>query len=213
MQMVGDAAATLMCAHYTVAAAEEYESRAATGNRHPLWTNTQHPITMNCMEPPIHNREAEADRIIRKHVGMSAGTGLIPVPLADMASVAALQLTMLKQLARVYGQDFDSDMLRSFVATMSTVLIGNLVARIGGSVTKAVPIFGPVLGGATQATLSAASTYAVGRIFKRYLINGLPIDTIDTQAIRVEARREYENGKRLAMDRKPQDCGHEKGAD
>ncbi len=168
---------------------------------------------MKRMQPPIDNREAEADRVIRSHVGLSVGTGLIPIPLADLASVAALQLAMLKQLARIYDQDFNSDSLRSFIATVSTAMIGSLVVRVGSSVAKAVPAFGQVLGATAQATLSGASTYALGRIFKRYLKQGLSLEEIDVRTIRVEVRREYEQGKLLSHEVEQENGGDGKDAD
>ena len=48
----------------------------------------------------------QADKIIRDHVVWSMGAGLIPVPLADIAAVSAVQLDMLSKLATEYQVRF-----------------------------------------------------------------------------------------------------------
>ena len=49
----------------------------------------------------MSDKREHADAIIKKHVLLSIGGGLIPIPLVDMAAVTALQVSMLEQLADV----------------------------------------------------------------------------------------------------------------
>ena len=51
-------------------------------------------------------QDGEADSIIRNHVILSMGAGFIPLLLADILAVGALQLDMIRQLCRVYNVDF-----------------------------------------------------------------------------------------------------------
>ena len=44
------------------------------------------------------SREEEANRIISKYVGWGAGSGVIPVPLLDVAAIATVQVMMIRDL-------------------------------------------------------------------------------------------------------------------
>src|SRR5262249_29658328 len=46
-------------------------------------------------------RKVRADAIIQKHILYSTGAGLIPIPVADLAAVTAVQVSMLEELARL----------------------------------------------------------------------------------------------------------------
>ena len=105
-------------------------------------------------------RRWRADRIIKKHVLWASGAGLIPVPIADLAAVTAVQISMLEELSKVYEAQFSEPILRNFV----TALTGGMLARIGASAIKAIPGIGTLLGGASMSVMSGASTYAVGQV-------------------------------------------------
>lgn len=122
-------------------------------------------------------REAQAAAIVNRHVLWSLGAGLIPVPLADIAAVTAIQMDALQQLAKLYQVDFAADQGKRFV----TSLTGSTVARTGASLVKAIPGIGTMLGGVSMSALSGASTYAVCQVAIRHFRSqgtffNLPID-------------------------------------
>ena len=51
-------------------------------------------------------KAAKANDIVTNHVGFAASAGLIPIPGADLAAVTAVQLNMLRQLAKLYNVNF-----------------------------------------------------------------------------------------------------------
>lgn len=104
--------------------------------------------------------DSAAQLIIRNHVLWSLGAGMIPVPVADLAAVTAIQMDALRQLAELYKIDFTADLGKRFV----TALSGSSLARVGASAIKAIPGVGTVLGGLSMSALSAASTYAVCQV-------------------------------------------------
>ncbi len=106
------------------------------------------------------NRKSQAQSIIRSHVLWSMGGGLIPIPLVDFAAVTAIQLEMLQQLAELYGVNYSKSNGKAFVSALT----GTTVARLGASFLKAIPGIGTLLGGASMALTSGASTYAVGQV-------------------------------------------------
>ncbi len=106
------------------------------------------------------DRRSQADAIIRSHVLWAMGGGLIPLPLVDFAAVTAIQLEMLQQLAQLYGVEYSRSTGKAFVSALT----GTTIARLGASMLKAIPGVGSVIGGASMAVTSGASTYAVGQV-------------------------------------------------
>ena len=48
-------------------------------------------------------RRASADAVIRDHVATSVAAAAIPIPIVDLLAVTAVQLSLLRQLGRLYG--------------------------------------------------------------------------------------------------------------
>jgi uncharacterized protein (DUF697 family) len=136
-------------------------------------------------------RRERAEAIIRKHVVLSSGAGLIPIPLADVAAVTAVQVSMLQSLTKLYGSELSEQVLQNFI----TALTGGMVARLGASVFKAIPGIGTILGGASMSIMSGASTYAVGRVAKGHLEKSGDLANVDMAKAKREYSTAYESGK------------------
>jgi len=136
-------------------------------------------------------RDLRADRIIRKHVLWSTGAGLIPVPLADVAAVTAVQVSMLEDLSKLFGVELSEPVLRNFI----TALTGGMIARIGASAIKAIPGIGTFLGAASMSIMSGASTYAVGQVAKSEFESGGQLANIDLARAKSAYSKAYESGK------------------
>ncbi len=143
-------------------------------------------------------REVEAEAIVRKHATLAAAGALIPVPLLDLVAVTAVQLEMLKRLARIYGVPFDPASSRAFVTSLTAGLASSTLARLGGSAVKLLPGVGAVLGGITAVAATAASTYAVGSLFRRLFRERRPIGDLDPSTFQQELASYYEKGLELA---------------
>ena len=76
-----------------------------------------------------------ADEIIKMHVIFAMTAGAIPLPMADLVAVSAIQYDMIRQLAELYGADYDSNKGK----TLASSMMGAAVARIGSSLIKAIP--------------------------------------------------------------------------
>ncbi|MCG8326423.1 MAG: DUF697 domain-containing protein [Chitinophagales bacterium] len=114
-------------------------------------------------------RSKHADTIIRNHVIWSMGAGLIPVLVADIFAVSALQLDMIRQMSRTYDINFSETQGKAIV----TSLTSSTLARVGaGSLVKLIPGVGSLIGGATVSIFAGASTYALGQVFKRHFESG-----------------------------------------
>lgn len=118
-------------------------------------------------------KDALATEAIKKYSLYSAGAGLIPMPLVDFAAISAIQLKMLSRVSAIYEIPFEADRARSVVAALIGGLAGtSLGYGLGHNLLKAVPIFGPVLGGFSVSAMGGAVTWAVGRVFMQHFASG-----------------------------------------
>lgn len=138
-------------------------------------------------------QDEKADAAIREHVGYAVAASAIPVPIADVLAVTAVQLDLVRQLARMYEADYDEAWGKATVAALT----GASLARFGASAVKAVPGVGWFVGFGTQAVLSGASTWAVGQIFRRHFAAGGTPDTFDLAPMRERYRDWVERGKEI----------------
>ena len=144
---------------------------------------------------PSEDPNEDANTIIRNHVAWSMGMGLIPVLMADIFAVSALQLDMIKQLCKVYGVDYKETEGKAIV----TSLTGSTLARLGAaSVVKLIPGIGSVLGGITVSSFAGASTYALGEVFKKHFSEGGTILDFDPKRLKNYYNSKFEKGKDIA---------------
>jgi uncharacterized protein (DUF697 family) len=136
-------------------------------------------------------RRERIDGIIRKHVLWASGAGLIPIPLADVAAVTGVQVSMLRDITRIYKSELSEADLQNFI----TALTGGMLARLGASAVKAIPGIGTLLGGASMSIMSGASTYAVGRVARTQLEASGNLAAVDLDRAKREYKQAYESGK------------------
>jgi len=115
----------------------------------------------------------KAQEIIRKNAAISAGLGLIPVPLLDVAALTTQQLYMIKNLGELYGQDFRHQLGRKAVVA----LVGSVIPQSSWRFTlygaiKLIPLIGTPISMLTQPILASAMTYAVGEVFNKHFASG-----------------------------------------
>jgi uncharacterized protein (DUF697 family) len=106
----------------------------------------------------------EIDPLIARHVGLAMGAAALPVPLADIAAVTAVQIALAERLARSYGVRAERARLRA----AALALAGATFARAGASALKGLPGIGSWLGGAAQVSLAGAATWALGQALREH---------------------------------------------
>ena len=145
-------------------------------------------------DPSESTYARDADTVIRNHVIWSMGAGLIPVLVADIFAVSALQLDMIKQLCRIYEVDFSETQSKAIISSLTS----STMARVGGSLVKLIPGVGSVLGGVTVSVFAGASTYALGEVFKKHFESGGTILDFDAQRLKKMYKEKFEKGKKVA---------------
>lgn len=135
-----------------------------------------------------------SDEIIQKHVIYAMTAGAIPIPLADLVAVSAIQYDMIKQLADNYGADYDSNKGK----TLASSLVGAAVVRVGSSLIKAIPGIGTALGIGTQVITAGATTYAMGRILDTHFQGNGTIESFNLDSVKTEYNELLKKGKEYA---------------
>ena len=140
-------------------------------------------------------RQKHADTIIKNHIVWSMGAGLIPVPIVDFFAVSGIQLDMIRQLCKLYDQDFKESEGKAII----TSLTGSGLARMGArAMVKFIPGVGSVIGGVTMAVLSGASSYALGEVFQKHFETGGTFLDFDPKRLKKMYNEKFEKGKQVA---------------
>jgi uncharacterized protein (DUF697 family) len=142
------------------------------------------------------NRTQSADSIIKNHMIWSMGAGFIPIPIADLFAVSAIQLDMIRQLAKLYEVDFKQTEGKAMISALT----GTGLARLGARAVKFIPGVGSMLGGITLAALSGASSYALGEVFKKHFETGGTFLDFDPARLKKYYDEKFEKGKEVAAD-------------
>ena len=138
----------------------------------------------------------KANYIIQNHVGYAASAGLIPFPGADLAAVTAVQLNMLRQIAKLYDVNFMNNIGKNLI----TAVAGGSIARLGASLIKAIPGVGTVIGEMSMAALSGASTYALGKVFANHFSKGGTLEDFDLKKSKKVYEEELKKGKTVVAE-------------
>ena len=147
------------------------------------------------MSSPNKERSKHADSIIRNHMIWSMGMSVvIPLPVADVLAVSAVQLDMIRQLCKVYEKDFSDTSGKAIVTALTSSTLAKAGAR---SVIKLIPGIGTIIGGVAVSILNGASTYALGEVFKKHFELGGTILDFDTERLKKLYKEKFEKGKKV----------------
>ena len=147
--------------------------------------------------------ETSPDKIVKTYMLWSMGAGLIPIPLADMAAVAGVQLKMLGELASHYDVPFSEHRGKSIISA----LVGGVAARsfafgTAGSLLKAIPVFGSMAGMVAMPIFAGATTYAVGKVFVQHFASGGTFLDFDPDKVRAYFEEMFKEGQDVAAEAK-----------
>lgn len=143
-----------------------------------------------------------AETIIRNHVVMSMGAGVIPIMIVDVIAVTALQVDMVRQLCKVYDIDFEETRGKALITSITASTLARAGAR---SLVKALPGIGWMIGGVTVSLFAGASTYGLGKAFQKHLAAGGTLFNLDLSALKQSYRDLFEKGKDIVKDWKKEE--------
>lgn len=117
-------------------------------------------------------RRAIAHRIVERHRTYAAVGGLVPVPVANIGAVTAVNLRMVQQLSTLYQVPFQRDRARAAIVS----LIGGAAPSGFGAATSSLLMWvvpgGMLVGLGVSALSAGALTRAIGQVFVESFENG-----------------------------------------
>lgn len=143
------------------------------------------------------NKKSSED-IISAHIIFAMTAGAIPVPVADIVAVSAIQYDLIRQLASFHNVNYDADKGK----TLASSLAGATVSRIGASALKAIPGVGTILGIGSQIVMAGATTYALGKLFDSHFSGGKGLDNINLDSVKEQYNDLFSKGKEYAKNLK-----------
>jgi GTPase len=143
-------------------------------------------IQKQTIDLKLDHREAAADDIIWQSVMTKAiAIALNPITAADIIAGAAIDITVIIRLSKLYGMPMTRSgairLLQTMAIGMGGLTVSELAVRLGLSGIKGLlAILAPATGGIapytavalTQASIAGVSTYTIAQVTKTYLANG-----------------------------------------
>ncbi len=127
------------------------------------------------------------------------GAGLIPVPFVDLAAFTGVQLKMLDEISKIYEVEFKESRGKALVGSLLGYIIPSSISFGSiGSLLKAVPIVGLLVGGPSMALFCGASAYALGKIFIQHFESGGTFLNFDPEQVKEHFQKEFQEGQKVA---------------
>ena len=141
-------------------------------------------------------KQMTALNIVNRHSLYSAGVGLIPVPIVDMAGVVAIQIKMLREMSALYDVPFAENRIKSIVAGLVGGIAPASMAAGGlGHMLRSIPIVGQAFGFLTVSMFATAATWAVGRVFIQHFESGGTFLNFDPAKAKQMVKEEFQKAK------------------
>lgn len=153
---------------------------------------------VNAASTAVHalgSHEQQALALVNSYVPWSAGVGLLPVPVLDMAALVALQLRMLSKLSDLYGVPFVENSVKGVVSSLLGSVVSSGIGAGLGSLIRIVPVVGPLMGAIALPGAYGAATYAIGRVFITHFESGGTFLDFDPQKTRAFFMSEFDKAK------------------
>lgn len=111
----------------------------------------------------------QANKLIKNYAFGSGLFGYIPFPVVDALGIMAVQRKMLYHLAKIYDISFSRSLAKDLLRTLA----GGIASRAAVPMAiKIIPGINVLFGSTGMAAIGSASTYAVGKTFKRHFDEG-----------------------------------------
>lgn len=134
-------------------------------------------------------RRVQALALVDRFTAWSAIGGAVPLPLLDLASIAALQVQLVRRLAALYERPFSGEAVRGTLLAASAASLsaggGNLAGML---LARSLP-WGQLLNMWVSSGLAAATTQAIGRAYVLHFESGGTALDLDPATLAEHYRR------------------------
>lgn len=134
-----------------------------------------------------------ADSCIRNHTGFAMAAAVVPVPVADIGAITAVEIDMLRALTKIYGLKWTDQLGKQALGIAAAATGGT---AIWASIAKLVPGLGTAVGGAIQMTVAGSVCYALGKAYQTHLETGGEV--IDPDTFKQQMKDHMAEGREFA---------------
>jgi len=145
-------------------------------------------------------RALRVEKIAKNHILASLGVGLVPIPIADIVGVLAINLDLIRKVSHEYNVPFNQERGK---AILTSLLGGLFPVAVGGTVIsllKFVPFIGQTAGAVALPVLAGGATYAVNKVFVQHFEAGGTILDFDAAKVKESFASYFRVGKGVAAD-------------
>jgi uncharacterized protein (DUF697 family) len=147
----------------------------------------------------LSEKEQKALKTVKNYMWWFMGAGLIPVPFVDLVAVSGVQLKMLAEISKIYGVQFQESRGKAVVGA----LIGSIVPSAMsfgavGSLLKAVPLVGALVGTPSMVVFCGASAWALGKVFIQHFESGGTFLDFNPAEVKEHFQEQFEEGRKMA---------------
>ena len=158
-----------------------------------------HPVDGQKEGIALIERETKALKTVKNHMWWSMGAGLIPVPFVDLVAVSGVQLKMIAEISKIYDVPFQEGRGKAVIgALIGYVVPSSMSFGLVGSLLKAVPVVGVIVGGPTMALFCGASAWALGKVFIQHFESGGTFLTFSPAEVKDHFQKLFEEGRKMA---------------
>lgn len=149
--------------------------------------------------------DKKVDSMVLKYAILNAALELLPQNLATLA-IIPLQTKMVYRVGRDYGVKLDRGHIKEFIGVIGVGMTGQVVESFardlfGKLAKKAMGKMGKtVVKTMTSATMTFATTYALGQVAKQYYAGGRKLSAVNLKAL---FQTEVSRGKALFDQHRP----------
>jgi uncharacterized protein (DUF697 family) len=123
-------------------------------------------------ETDAARRRSLAKAIVERHAAYAAIGGVVPVPIANVASITAVIVRMVKVLSGLYGVPFQRDRARAIVIGLMGGTVPTGLAAVTTSTLVSLIPASALIGLAVSSVTAIACTRSIGRIFIEHFESG-----------------------------------------
>jgi uncharacterized protein (DUF697 family) len=144
-------------------------------------------------------KRSSAETVIKDHMLVSLGAGLLPVPGLDLSAGFVSQLVMVRRICKIYDVKFSSKAARTIILALCSGLSGAGASLIvAASIGKLVPGAGLLAGAAAMPISTAALTHALGNVFIAHFELGGDLRNLNAEEKTGYFKDLYQRGKSVA---------------
>lgn len=147
----------------------------------------------------MSENEQKALKTVKNYMWWSMGAGLIPVPFVDLVAVSGVQLKMLAEISKIYGVQFQESRGKAVVGSLIGYIVPSAMSFGSiGSLLKAVPLVGALVGTPSMVLFCGASAWALGKVFIQHFESGGTFLDFNPAEVKEHFQEQFEEGRKMA---------------